>query len=169
MRLKNIQTIVFALILGCTLGFDANASPIFAKYASHSSPTYYAGTFVFNPKTHSFHAYDSNGHLVKSGIASGGQNYCSDLHRGCHTPVGTFFVYSKGGAGCKSSKFPLGKGGAPMPYCMFFHGNYAIHGSYHVSGSKNLSHGCIRVTPNDALWLTRNFMKIGTKVIVLPY
>ena len=65
-------------------------------------------------------------------------------------------IYNKGGAGCASSKFPVGRGGAPMPYCMFFHGGYALHGSYEVPGY-HASHGCIRLFVDDAAWLNEEF------------
>lgn len=125
-------------------------------------------TFIFDPKIHMWGAYDANGDLVRTGHASGGRNFCPDINRPCHTPAGTFSVQSKGGPGCKSSIYPIGKGGAPMPYCMFFHRGYAVHGSYDVP-NHNASHGCVRVTPSDADWLSHNFMKIGTTVIVRPY
>jgi lipoprotein-anchoring transpeptidase ErfK/SrfK len=79
-----------------------------------------------------------------------------------------FHIISKGGPGCKSSRFPIGRGGSPMPYCMFFSKYYAVHGSYEVP-NHNASHGCIRVTPSEASWLSHNFMHVGTKVIVKPY
>lgn len=127
-----------------------------------------ANTFVFNPNTHTWKAIDSNGKVVRTGRASGGKKYCPDIHRGCKTPSGVFTVWSKGGPGCKSSRYPVGKGGSPMPYCMFFSKYYAIHGSYDVP-NHNASHGCIRVYPSDAKWLSHKFIKIGTKVIVKPY
>ena len=52
--------------------------------------------FVFSPRTHMWYAYE-NGQLVNSGRASGGANYCRDIHRSCHTPTGNFRVWSKGG------------------------------------------------------------------------
>lgn len=124
--------------------------------------------FVFDPQQTKWFAYD-NGELVGSGAASGGASYCRDIGRKCHTPSGTFHVQSKGSASCKSSLFPVGKGGAPMPYCMFFSKNYAIHGSYEVPTGRNASHGCIRVHPSAALWLSRNFIDVGTTVVVKPY
>ena len=127
-----------------------------------------ANTFVFNPNTHSWKAVNGNGAVVKTGRASGGRHYCADIHRGCKTPAGVYRVYSKGGAGCKSSRYPVGRGGAPMPYCMFFSKNYAIHGSYEMR-NYNASHGCIRVTPSDARWLSNNFVQVGTTVVVNPY
>lgn len=124
-------------------------------------------TFVFDPKSLSWAAY-ANGSLINSGRASGGRFYCSDIHRPCKTPVGVFRVGHKGGPDCKSSKYPIGKGNAPMPWCMFFKGGFAIHGSWSVPGY-NASHGCIRVPPSDARWLNQNFMSPGTKVVVKSY
>lgn len=125
-------------------------------------------TFIFDPAQLRWYAYGANGSLVGSGRASGGRNYCPDVKRRCRTPVGTFNVTRKGSASCVSSKFPIGRGGAPMPYCMFFRGGYAIHGSPDVP-NYNASHGCIRVEPSAARWLSHNFMDHGTTVIVRPY
>lgn len=131
--------------------------------------TYAAGnTFIFNPNTLTWKAINEHGKVVRSGRGSGGKNYCSDIRRGCKTPSGVYRIISKGGAGCKSSRYPLGGGGAPMPYCMFFSKYYAVHGSYDVP-NYNASHGCVRVRPNDARWLSQNFMRIGTKVVIKPY
>lgn len=124
-------------------------------------------TFVFSPQQLMWFAYE-DGELVNSGPASGGSNYCRDLGHRCHTPVGVFQVYSKGSAGCRSSKFPMPNGGAPMPYCMFFRGGYAIHGANELP-NYNASHGCIRVSPQAARWLSQNFIEYGTKVVVQPY
>lgn len=123
--------------------------------------------FIFDPRVRKWAAYDADGNLIKTGRASGGKNYCPDIRKRCRTPVGEFSVYAKKGAGCKSKKFPVGRGGAPMPYCTFFHGGFAIHGSHDVR-SYNASHGCIRVTPTDAHWL-QNFLGYGATVIVRPY
>lgn len=128
----------------------------------------FAGTFVYNPRTLRWSAINSSGKVIRTGRASGGRGYCPDLRRSCRTPTGTFHVISKRGFSCKSSRYPVGRGGAPMPYCMFFSKNYAIHGSYDVP-NYNASHGCIRVPVNDARWLNNNFMSIGTKVIVKSY
>jgi L,D-transpeptidase ErfK/SrfK len=110
-------------------------------------------------------AYDANGSLVKWGPASSARGYCPDIGGGCHTPSGTFAVYQKEGEGCFSRKFPVGRGGAPMPYCMFFHGGFAMHGSYEVPGY-NASHGCVRMFVDDAEWLNEDFTSIGTPVVV---
>ncbi len=121
-------------------------------------------------------AYDDNGKLVRWGPASGGKNWCPDVKRGCRTPQREFSMRWKQGRRCKSKKFPIPKGGAPMPYCMFFYGGYAMHGSPTVPGY-NASHGCVRLFAEDARWLNEEFIELpdkkagltGTKVIVMPY
>lgn len=129
---------------------------------------------IFNPQVNAFGAYDADGQLVRWGPAAGGRDWCSDLDRPCHTTGGTYTIYTKSGVNCKSSIFPIPKGGAPMPYCMFFHGGYAIHGSPEVPGF-NASHGCIRVFFGDAQWLNQDFVDVsgdgypGTKVVVESY
>ncbi|WP_042239187.1 L,D-transpeptidase [Legionella oakridgensis] len=128
---------------------------------------YAANTFIYNPKTLRWSAV-KNGKVIRTGKGSGGSHYCRDIKRSCRTPSGTYRIISKRGAGCRSTRYPVGKGGAPMPYCMFFSKYYAIHGSPDVP-NHNASHGCIRVKPNDARWLNQNFMNIGSKVIVKSY
>lgn len=127
-------------------------------------------TVLVDPNVHAWGAYDGNGNLVKAGIAVAGANYCPDIHRPCHTRAGTFHVNSLGSAGCKSSIYPLPRGGAPMPYCMFFNGSQGMHGTYPGGlAEANLSHGCVRMRIPDAEWLRYNFVSVGTKVIVKPY
>lgn len=123
--------------------------------------------FIYDPRTFKWTA-TQNGKVIRTGSGSGGAKYCSDVKRACKTPSGTFKVYSKGGATCRSSRYPLGKGGAPMPHCMFFKKNYAIHGSPDVP-KRNASHGCIRVKTKEARWLHKNFIDVGTRVVVKPY
>lgn len=120
--------------------------------------------FIFSLRSLRWQAVE-NGQVIGSGRASGGRGYCPDIHRGCHTPMGSFRVFSKGSAGCRSTRYPRPRGGAPMPYCMYFTSNYAIHGSNDVPGY-NASHGCIRVLPAAARWLSQNFITIGTRVVV---
>ncbi|MCH9763557.1 MAG: L,D-transpeptidase [Gammaproteobacteria bacterium] len=125
--------------------------------------------FIFDPKAAAWGAYDKNGHLVKTGAASGGKSYCDDVKRSCRTVTGTYRLYSKKGENCKSSKYPLETGGgARMPYCMHFYKGYSIHAAYEVP-KWNSSHGCIRVLPSAAKWLNEDFMTVGTTVIVKPY
>lgn len=124
--------------------------------------------FIYNPETLTWKVYDRDGSFVRSGRGSGGRSYCPDIGRRCRTPVGTFSVIAKEGPDFKSSRYPVPRGGAPMPYAMFFTTNFAIHGSYELPGY-NASHGCIRVTPTDARWLSQNFLDYGSRVVVQPY
>ena len=112
-------------------------------------------------------AYDERGTLVRWGPASTAIGYCPDEHRSCHTAQGKFFVYRKEGEHCVSTKFPIPRGGAPMPYCMYFHGGFALHGSYELPGY-NASHGCVRLFIPDAKWLNEEFLsqELQTTVIV---
>jgi hypothetical protein len=113
-------------------------------------------------------AYDHDGNLVNWGPISGGKGYCPDTRKRCGTIKGTFTFYRKQGAGCVSSKYPIPRGGAPMPYCMHFKGGYALHGSPTVPGY-NASHGCVRLFKEDAEWLNHNFVDTGyTKVTIQP-
>ena len=125
--------------------------------------------FIFNPRNRSWAAYNKDGNLINSGVASGGGDFCRDVGRPCRTPEGQFAVYRKGGMGCVSGKYPRPNGGSKMPMCVFFKGGYAIHGSHHVPERYNASHGCIRVHTPAAIWLNRQFLAKGVRVWVLPY
>ncbi|HSA58847.1 MAG TPA: L,D-transpeptidase [bacterium] len=121
-------------------------------------------------------AYNEDGKLVLWGPASGGKKWCPDVRSRCRSPGGDFYVLSKGSPKCRSRKFPIGRGGAPMPYCLFFRRGYALHGSPEVPGY-NASHGCVRLFTPDARWLNEVFAEApaeengfqGTAVTVLPY
>ena len=42
-------------------------------------------------------------------------------------------------------------GGAPMPFAIFYDGNYAIHGTDQIKRlGKPASHGCVRLDPKNA-------------------
>ncbi len=126
-------------------------------------------TIVVSPDNLSWAAYDTNGELVNWGPASTARGFCPDEDETCHTPTGTFTIFRKGGEECKSTKFPLPKGGAPMPYCMYFHGGIALHGSNEIPGV-NASHGCVRILPKDARWLNQQFVDVGsTRVVIEPH
>ncbi len=118
-------------------------------------------------------AYDAEGVLQQWGPISGGKSWCPDTQFKCVTPPGEYEMLYKRGVSCKSRKFPIPKGGAPMPYCMFFtNTGYAMHGGalpgYHAS------HGCVRLFSEDAKWLNENFIELpneanfqkGTKVVI---
>lgn len=133
---------------------------------------------IVDPSINEWGAYSENGELLRAGVATAGANYCRDIKRRCRTKVGTFRIYSLGSSGCFSRKFPVPRGGAPMPYCMFFNGGQALHGSARSKVVRaNVSHGCVRLHVEDAKWLRFNFVEgpngdnhyRGTKVIVRPY
>lgn len=175
--MKQLQ---FSCLLAATLVFMGGASLASAPSkhcdtkGANAFPMQRAATgnrvFIFDPKLTAWAAYDASGERIKTGRASGGRMFCPDVGRSCKTVVGTFSVLYKGGAGCESKVYPLEtNGGAPMPYCMKFHKKgYAIHGSNDVP-NHNASHGCIRVTPAAAKWLSKNFIQNGTTVIVREY
>lgn len=123
---------------------------------------------IVDPNVHAWGAYNAEGQLLRSGLATAGGKWCRDIKRPCRTSAGTFRIKSLGSSSCRSTKYPLGKGGAPMPYCMFFNGHQGLHGSYEVVAG-NVSHGCVRMHVEDAEWVRFNFATIGTKVIVRPY
>lgn len=122
-------------------------------------------------------AYDAQQQPIKSGSAIGGRKWCPDLQAACKTPSGEFRVQRKGGPACKSNTYPLPDGGAPMPHCTFFKGGYAVHGWRGKQFTQHLSHGCVRVSLDDALWLHQEFLDtpandsfgLGTPIRILPY
>ncbi|MDA9440230.1 ErfK/YbiS/YcfS/YnhG family protein [Bradyrhizobium sp. CCBAU 51745] len=70
----------------------------------------------------------------------------STARRGYRTPVGTYTPYS-----LERMHYSKLYDFTPMPYSIFFHAGYAIHGTYEVrSLGRPVSHGCIRLSPNNA-------------------
>ena len=122
-------------------------------------------TIIISLSQLAYGAYDAQGTLQRWGPISAGKDYCADVKRRCGTPSGKYSIYIKHGKGCASSKYPVGKGGAPMPYCMFFHRGFALHGSYVVPGYHD-SHGCVRLFVNDAQWLNQDFATGRTAVLI---
>ncbi|KTD47128.1 enhanced entry protein EnhA [Legionella rubrilucens] len=120
-------------------------------------------------------AYDADGRLVKWGPISSGRDKCSDSNNSCRTLTGIFYFFSKENEKCRSGVFPIGRGGAKMPYCMYFHKGFAMHGSDDIPGYR-ASHGCVRMFTRDALWMNHEFVEVsndktgflGTKVTVRP-
>lgn len=126
--------------------------------------------FVFDPKASAWAAYDEEGKRVMTGSGSAGVDVCEENpNQSCRTITGTFHVYNKHGVDCRSGEYPVTtKGGAKMPYCMYFYQGFTIHAAYEVPDHPS-SHGCVRVLPSAAKWLNEEFMRIGTKVIILAY
>jgi lipoprotein-anchoring transpeptidase ErfK/SrfK len=165
-RLNRMNT---RMVTGMTIAVPNNLSSTSVMDISpmpSNIDTSSATTIMVDKSDLAWGAYNSSGELVNWGPISGGKGFCKDTNSKCQTVTGNFKVQRKQGAGCISTKFPVGKGGAKMPYCMFFHGGYALHGSYSVPGY-NDSHGCVRLFVEDAQWLNTQFIDIGnTKVII---
>lgn len=168
---NRMHFIVLMLCMSC-ISLNAYSRSHHHSYSGLASKISPPGekVIIVDPNSHEWGAYSPDGTLLRSGTATAGSDYCRDLHRRCHTRSGTFRIYSLGSASCKSHKFPLPRGGAPMPYCMYFNGGQALHGSYgHEVVAGNISHGCVRLHVDDARWIRFNFANIGTKVIVKSY
>jgi hypothetical protein len=129
-----------------------------------------ARVFIFDPKASAWAAYDEEGKRLMTGGASAGVDVCEENpNQSCRTITGTFKVYNKHGAECRSGEYPVDtNGGAKMPYCMYFYQGFTIHAAYEVPEHPS-SHGCVRVFPSAAKWLNEEFMRVGTKVIILSY
>ena len=119
-------------------------------------------SIIVDQKKLAWGAYNTDGELQWWGPISSGKNYCPDVKRNCYTVTGEFYVFNKDGPACVSSKFPVGRGGAKMPYCMFFYRGFAVHGSNEVPGYRE-SHGCIRIFKEDAKWLNHTFITLPSK------
>lgn len=73
----------------------------------------------------------------------------STARRGYHTPTGDFKPYA-----LKKMHYSKKYDNSPMPNSIFFHGGYAIHATYDLKHlGRPASHGCIRLSPQDAKWL----------------
>ncbi len=63
-------------------------------------------------------------------------------------------------------------GGAPMPWAVFYRGNYAIHGTNQIKRlGKPASHGCVRLHPDNArifFKMVRAEGRAQTRVVIAP-
>ena len=62
---------------------------------------------------------------------------------------------------------------APMPYSIFFTGwGHALHGSYHIKSlGRRVSHGCVRIHPDNAAKLFALVTETGmsnTQIVITP-
>ena len=176
-RIRLVRTAILmslaALMTACATTHQSGREgpTLSANYASRIPQTIASSekTIIVDPRVHVWGAYE-NGQLVKAGIASAGSDFCHDIGRPCHTSTGSHRIQSLGGPDCVSHIFPVGIGGAPMPYCMFFSNGQALHGVPPSEvGEGNFSHGCVRLQVSDAEWLRYDFANIGTKVVIKPY
>jgi lipoprotein-anchoring transpeptidase ErfK/SrfK len=147
---------------------DVDDSSSYTQRLPSRIPAQGEKVIIVDPKIHRWGAYSSTGILLRAGLASAGSKWCSDLGRPCRTKAGVFRINSLGNQDCVSSRYPIDVGGASMPYCMYFNGNQALHGSNELAEA-NISHGCVRMSVQDAEWLRFDFARVGTKVVVKSY
>ena len=105
---------------------------------------------------------------VDTGSSSGVQNWkVSTARRGYRTPLGNHQPYLM-----KRKHFSSLYDNAPMPYSIFFKGNYAIHGTTALKSlGRPASHGCVRLHPDNARMLFEIVQQAGmpnTQIIVVP-
>lgn len=168
-----IHSILFILLLIPLTSFSRVSSSLPSEI-----PSFGEKIILVDPRIHQWGAYSEDGRLIRSGLASAGANWCKDIKSPCRTKTGSYRIYSVGDETCISTRFPLPGGGAPMPYCMYFNGNQALHGSPSKSVVYgNISHGCVRMHINDARWLRYQFIEApqeynnyrGTLVVIKSY
>lgn len=91
----------------------------------------------------------------------------STARPGKRTPVGTYTPYL-----LKRTHYSTLYDYAPMPWSIFFHGNYAIHGTTQVARlGTPASAGCIRLAPENAEVLFNEVLQVGkaqTRIVVRP-
>jgi hypothetical protein len=128
--------------------------------------THHHSEVVVSLSKYAFAAYGKDGRLVRWGPATSGIKQCPYNSQSCATPTGTFWIYRKAGADCRSNLYPISThGGSPMPYCVFFHAGYSLHQSL-MMGFINKSHGCVYLFHNDIKWLNEDFVHLRMPVIV---
>lgn len=87
----------------------------------------------------------------------------STARRGYRTPLGTFHPYRLERV-WYSTKYDY----APMPYSVFFLGGYAIHGTTDIADlGRPVSHGCVRLRPDNARKLFGLIRTIGMKATAI--
>jgi lipoprotein-anchoring transpeptidase ErfK/SrfK len=70
----------------------------------------------------------------------------STARRGYRTPIGIYKPYQ-----LERMHYSRLYDYTPMPYSLFFHGGYAIHGTTEIRNlGRAVSHGCIRLSPDNA-------------------
>jgi lipoprotein-anchoring transpeptidase ErfK/SrfK len=99
-------------------------------------------------------------------VVDGEHRYTWAVSTGVYgTPSGTFRAQSLS-RHHRSSIY----GGVPMPYSIFYDGNYAVHGTYQISRlGRRASRGCIRLHPSNAAILFSLVQKQGlgnTRIVV---
>lgn len=134
--MNRIVSLAIGVVLACLLPLASLAAPLIAKVdvSSQTMTVIHHGSVVYHWPV-------------------------STARRGKHTPRGTYTAQwlSKNH---KSSLY----NNAPMPYSIFFRGNYAIHGTDQISrlGSP-ASAGCVRLHPEHAATLFFMTQSVGLR------
>lgn len=127
---------------------------------------------VFSPRLKIWW-HECDGQKVRTGYAHGGGDRCRHLSGSCRTEEGNHRVLRKFAPGngetkvigCQGSNCP------GIPYLTsFFEEDGQITGFHPgiCGNGSNCSHGCVRVSEADAIYIFER-VPIGTKVVVLPY
>lgn len=91
----------------------------------------------------------------------------STAKRGKLTPTGEYKPYL-----LKKMHYSTRYNNAPMPYSIFYSGNYAIHGTTHLDKlGRPASNGCVRLHPENAKWLFSVVQAVGkgnTYIRIVP-
>lgn len=83
----------------------------------------------------------------------------STARSGYVTPKGKFRPYLM-----KKMHYSRKYDNAPMPHAIFYHGGYAIHATPHVKSlGRPASHGCVRLSPQNAKTLFKLIHQAGMK------
>ncbi len=99
-------------------------------------------------------AYEGS-RAVYATLVSTGVKGEEDAEDSLETPTGLYRVHTKHVTTTMSGNAPddpysMGH----VPWVQYFEGNYALHGAYwHDSFGRPKSHGCVNLSPADALWL----------------
>lgn len=183
LEIKKVTTLSFALPIFLTLqlGFFALNSftpkniPYSSNFADYNDNNYifyflpfcdtlyYLGDYylVVNLKLQKAYLFFRNGEIDSFPISSGNPN----LHKGISTPTGLFAVQNKSPIQI-SRQFE----NTEMINWIGFNGNIGFHGLkkkgyYFHLGKRPSSHGCVRISLEDAERVYKN-VKIGTPVLV---
>ena len=87
----------------------------------------------------------------------------STARPGYRTPIGTFRPRR-----LERVRYSTVYDSAPMPYSVFFHRGYAIHGTTEISKlGRPVSHGCVRLHPDNARVLFEMIRRYGKSAITI--
>lgn len=108
-----------------------------------------AGVFIIVDKSEQKMYVETPTDVFEWAVSTGRKGYA--------TPVGGFRPYM-----LKPMHYSKQYDNAPMPNSIFFHEGYAIHATHEVKRlGRPASHGCIRLSPQNAKWLYKLVTEYG--------